>query len=85
LIQIIGYRNVKAESGKRKKPKEMIMKPRKAPGERAAMENLLAKAEWWLERNTQEMPLMGDGKLMKEGENHVLRWVIEILKKEVRS
>ena len=63
----------------------MIMKPRKAPGERAAMENLLAKAEWWLERNTQEMPLMGDGKLMKEGENHVLRWVIDILRKEVRS
>jgi len=28
---------------------------------------------------------MGDGELMKEGENHVLRWVIEILKKEVRS
>jgi hypothetical protein len=49
------------------------------------MENLLAKSEWWLERNMQEMPLMGDGKLMKEGENHVLRWVIEMLKKEVRS
>jgi len=63
----------------------MIMKVRRTPGERAAMENLLAKAEWWLERNTQEMPLMGDGKLMKEGENHVLRWVIDILKKEVRS
>jgi len=61
----------------------MIMKPRKAPGERAAMESLLAKAEWWLERNTQEMPLMGDGKLMKEGENHVLRWVIGKLKEEV--
>ena len=40
-----------------------MMKPRKAPGEKAAMENLLAKAEWWLERNTQEMPLMGDGKV----------------------
>jgi hypothetical protein len=63
----------------------MIMKPRKAPGERAAMENLLAKAEWWLERNTQEMPLMGDGKLMKEGENDVLQWVIGMLKKEVRN
>ena len=62
-----------------------MIKPKKAPGERAAMENLLAKAEWWLERNTQEMPLMGDGKWMKEGENHGLRWVIEILKKEVRS
>ena len=61
------------------------MKTLKAPGERAAMENLLAKSEWWLERNMQEMPLMGDGKLMKEGENHVLRWVIEMLKKEVRS
>ena len=32
------------------------------------MENLLAKAEWWLERNMQEMPLMGDGKVKKEGE-----------------
>lgn len=62
-----------------------MMKSRKAPGEKAAMENLLAKSEWWLERNMQEMPLMGDGKLMKEGENHVLRWVIEMLKKEVRS
>ena len=49
------------------------------------MENLLAKAEWWLERNTQEMPLMGDGKLMKEGENDVLQWVIGMLKKEVRN
>ena len=63
----------------------MIMKKRSTPGERAALENLLAKSEWWLERNTQEMPLMGDGKLMKEGENNVLRWVIDILKKEVRS
>ena len=63
----------------------MIMKIRKAPGEKAAMENLLAKSEWWLERNMQEMPLMGDGKLMKEGENHVLRWVIGMLKKEVRN
>ena len=62
-----------------------MIKLRKTPGERAAMENLLAKAEWWLERNAQEMPLMGDGKLMKEGENHVLRWVIDILKKEVPS
>jgi len=57
----------------------------KAPGEKAAMENLLAKSEWWLERNMQEMPLMGDGKLMKEGENHVLQWVIGMLKKEVRN
>ena len=63
----------------------MIMKIRKAPGEKAAMENLLAKSEWWLERNMQEMPLMGDGKLMKEGENHVLQWVIGMLKKEVRN
>ena len=63
----------------------MIMKPRKAPGERAAMENLLATAEWWLERTTQEMPLLGDGKLMKEGENDVLQWVIGMLKKEVRN
>jgi hypothetical protein len=31
----------------------------------------------------QEMPLMGDGKLRKEGENEVLRWIIEILKKEI--
>ena len=36
----------------------MIMKMRKAPGEKAAMENLLAKSEWWLERNMQEMPPM---------------------------
>lgn len=62
-----------------------MIKTKKTPGEKAAMENLLAKSEWWLERNMQEMPLMGDGKLMKEGENHVLRWVIEVLKKEVRS
>ncbi|NCZ96666.1 hypothetical protein EBZ02_05850 [bacterium] len=60
----------------------MSMKMRKAPGEKAAMENLLAKAEWWLERNRQEMPLMGDGRLKKEGENEVLQWVIGILKKE---
>ena len=40
-----------------------MMKPRKAPGEKAAMENLLAKAEWWLERNTQEMPLMIERKV----------------------
>lgn len=59
------------------------MKPKKAPGERAAMESLLKKAEWWLERNLQEIPLMGDGKLMKEGENHVLQWVIEKLKEEI--
>ena len=59
------------------------MKTLKAPGEWAAMENLLAKSEWWLERNMQEMPLMGDGKLRKEGENEVLRWIIEILKKEI--
>ena len=74
---------LKAES--EKKTKAMIMKMRKAPGEKAAMENLLAKSEWWLERNMQEMPLMGDGKLMKEGENHVLQWVIGMLKKEVRN
>ena len=61
----------------------MIMKVRKAPGERAAMESLLKKAEWWLERNLHEMPLMGDGKLMKEGENNVLKWVIGKLKEEV--
>ena len=73
----------KAESGKRKKTKAMSMKTRKPPGERAAMENLLAKAEWWLERNRQEMPLMGDGKLRKEGENEVLQWVIGILKKDI--
>ena len=59
------------------------MKIRKAPGERAAMESLLAKAEWWLGRNRQEMSLMGDGKLRKEGENEVLRWVIGMLKKEL--
>ena len=47
------------------------------------MESLLAKSEWWLERNMQEMPLMGDGKLRKEGENEVLRWLIGILKKEI--
>ena len=61
----------------------MMMKIRKAPGEKAAMESLLAKAEWWLERNRLEMPLMGDGKLKKEGENEVLRWVIDRLKKEI--
>ncbi len=58
------------------------MKPRKAPGERAAMESLLKKAEWWLERNLQEMPLMGEERLKKEGENHVLKWVIGKLKEE---
>ena len=47
------------------------------------MESLLAKAEWWLERNRQEMPLMGDGKLRKEGENEVLQWLIEMLRKEI--
>ena len=73
----------KAESGKRKKTNALVMKRRKMPGERAAMESLLAKSEWWLERNRQEMPLMGDGKLKKEGENEVLRWVIGILKKEI--
>ena len=61
----------------------MIMKMRKAPGEKAAMENLLAKAEWWLERNMQEMPLMGDGKVKKEGENEVLKWVIGMMRKEL--
>ena len=60
-----------------------MMKPRKAPGEKAAMENLLAKAEWWLERNMQEMPLMGDGKVKKEGENEVLKWVIGMMRKEL--
>jgi len=49
----------------------------------AGMENLLKKAEWWLERNLQEMPLMGEAKRMKEGENNVLHWVIEKLRKEV--
>jgi len=47
------------------------------------MESLLAKAEWWLERNRQEMPLMGEGKLRKEGENEVLQWLIEMLRKEI--
>lgn len=47
------------------------------------MENLLKKAEWWLERNLQEMPLMGEEKRMKEGENNVLHWVIEKLRNEV--
>ena len=61
----------------------MIMKMRKAPGEKAAMENLLAKSEWWLERNMQEMPLMGDGKVKKEGENEVLKWVIGMMRKEL--
>ena len=61
----------------------MIMKMRKAPGEKAAMENLLGKAEWWLERNMQEMPLMGDGKVKKEGENEVLKWVIGMMRKEL--
>ena len=61
----------------------MSAKTRKTPGEKAAMESLLKKAEWWLERNRQEMPLMGDGKMRKEGENEVLQWVIGILKKEL--
>ena len=59
------------------------MKTLKAPGERAAMENLLVKAEWWLERNRQEMPLMGEGRLKKEGENEVLLWLIAVLRKEI--
>ena len=59
------------------------MKIRKVSGETAAMESLLAKAEWWLERNRQEMPLMGEGKLRKEGENEVLQWLIEMLRKEI--
>ena len=59
------------------------MKPRKAPGEKAAMENLLAKSEWWLERNMQEMPQIGDGKVKKEGENEVLKWVIGMMRKEL--
>ena len=49
----------------------------------AGMENLLKKAEWWLERNLQEMPLMGEEKRMKEGENNVLHWVLEKLRNEV--
>ena len=59
----------------------MIMKPRKAPGG-AAMESLVKKAEWWLERNLQEMPLMGEARLNKEGENEVLKWAIGKLKEE---
>ena len=50
---------------------------------RAVMESLLAKAEWWLERNRQEIPFMGEDRLRKEGENKVLSWMIENLKKEI--
>jgi len=46
------------------------------------MESLVKKAEWWLERNLQEMPLMGEARLKKEGENEVLKWVIGKLKEE---
>jgi hypothetical protein len=46
------------------------------------MESLVLKAEWWLERNLQEMPLMGEDRLRKEGENKVLSWMIENLNKE---
>ena len=49
------------------------------------MESLLAKAEWWLERNRQEMPFMGEERLRKEGENKVLFWMIENLRKELRD
>jgi len=49
------------------------------------MESLLSKAEWWLERNLQEMPLMGEDRFRKEGENQALSWMIENLKKELRS
>jgi len=47
------------------------------------MESLMLKAEWWRERNLQEMPLMGEDRLRKEGENRVLSWMIENLKKEI--
>ena len=52
---------------------------------RAVMESLLLKAEWWLERNLQEMPLMGEERLRKEGENKALLWMIENMKKELRD
>ena len=48
------------------------------------MESLLLKAEWWRERNVQEMPLMGEERLRKEGENRALSWMIENLQKELR-
>ena len=51
---------------------------------RVIMESLLSKAEWWLERNLQEMPLMGEDRFRKEGENQALSWMIENLKKELR-
>ena len=47
------------------------------------MESLLLKAEWWLERNLQEMPLMGEERLRKEGENKALQWMIENMRKEL--
>ena len=50
---------------------------------RVVMESLMLKAEWWRERNLQEMPLMGEDRLRKEGENRVLSWMIEDLKKEI--
>ena len=49
------------------------------------MESLLLKAEWWLEHNLQEMPLMGEERLRKEGENKALQWMIENMKKELRD
>lgn len=52
---------------------------------RVVMESLLAKAEWWLERNRQEIPFMGEERLRKEGENKVLSWMIENLRKELRD
>jgi len=52
---------------------------------RAVMESLLLKAEWWLERNLQEMPLMGEERLRKEGENKALLWMIENMRKELRD
>ena len=51
----------------------------------AVMESLMLKAEWWRERNLQEMPLMGEDRLRKEGENKVLSWMIENLKKELKG
>lgn len=52
---------------------------------RVVMESLLLKAEWWLQRNLQEMPFMGEDRLRKEGENKALGWVIENMKKELRG
>ena len=58
-------------------------KPGASSYPRVVMESLLAKAEWWRERNLQEMPLMGEDCLRKEGENKALSWVIENLRKEI--